>query len=1080
MARIRTANEIILSLLDYFRVSQPNLDTKPGSVARDLFVDGSSTQMGRLYEELARISSLQSLRLSIGSDLDKLGANFGATRRRGSKSSGPALLTFTNIAGDIAISAGDIVTAKNGATFIVTNGIIVSATYVNAYRAIASQYRADLDFVGITDQYAITVQTEATASGLQGNISKYTLSSTSISGVSNITNAVAFGGGQLPEDDTTFRSRVLAVFSGANTGTALGYRNAVLEDPASIDSVVVEPGDTLMTRDGTQVYTAPNGDKTIVSPGTGGKVDIYVYGSRLQQVIDSFIYIDKSNTGDPTNSKNDFVLGQIIGEESLTFAQRRLKDLAAATLPQQPINNIIDVSGTLSGANFVQKNTDSLGRITGNYELLKDTGEYAGSPWGFDRLHWISNKISAFQEEKTKGTFNGQDSLSFTDISIITAIEQRISVTNENSKANSLDRSILQLSHYPITDVTKVFNVTSGERYVIVSQNVDGGTINTTGRIKISGGSLPAKSDTLQVDYTWLFKYDPYFDYDNLSNSDNERPAIDSVDWGYSNLVKREPATLIATGSTLTVTTVHAISTVISVNKVSTHSTSVTLTSGRLSVVLPVLVTGIISVIRTADDAELWNTSKNDGTFSNMVAFLPSDTLAEFGNAVIVTYNAIDLYNATNAQGSFNADKITIVPSSQAVAGDIVEANYIANVSIILPITLLPELPAVRSSNSFDTNTQNGIGTQPNTFTFSGLNIIDQNLRQAPTRAGLTISGAISPGIINVSGTTMVGVFNIVYTVGTSGLKQNLTSAIRRSMGLNSSGIIPANLKIARLDTVEKVETSSNLDVLSVTHVYDIRGYQLNNNIFVRNESIINPELLVTEVQLPATSDNENNAPAVGDRIRISFHYSLTNDTESVSFSQSGTLYTNKIFALIDSIGISSGFTSGSSASSTLTVFNQNQPSIASRYKTIYDYTAPKSNERIAIRYNQNGLITASTLSVETVRPINADVLIKDSTRIGVDVQLYIVVTNAFINNTATVIQNVRDVITSALNANSLGTVIDQSDLIDVAYTIDGVDRIRITYFNKQDVGKGSVLSIQAQKNEYLSANEVLVNVETR
>ena len=299
-------------------------------------------------------------------------------------------------------------------------------------------------------------------------------------------------------------------------------------------------------------------------------------------------------------------------------------------------------------------------------------------------------------------------------------------------------------------------------------------------------------------------------------------------------------------------------------------------------------------------------------------------------------------------------------------------------------------------------------------------------------------------------------------------------------MGLNSSAAIPTNLKIARLDVMEKVETTNDLQVLSVTNNYDIRGYQLNDNIFVKDESVNNTDLLVTEIQLPATADNLANAPVVGDRIRISFHYVLSNDSESVSFSQSGTLYTNKVFALIDSVGVSSGFTSGASSSATLTLFNQNQPSIATRYKTLYDYTAPKSNERISIRYNQNALITEGTLSIEQVRPINADVILKAATRIGIDVDMRIVVTSAFINNTATVIQNVRDIVTAALNANALGTVVDQSDLIDVAYNVDGVDAVRIIYFNKADISGGSVRSIQAQKNQYLAANEVNVTVESR
>lgn len=90
-----------------------------------------------------------------------------------------------------------------------------------------------------------------------------------------------------------------------------------------------------------------------------------------------------------------------------------------------------------------------------------------------------------------------------------------------------------------------------------------------------------------------------------------------------------------------------------------------------------------------------------------------------------------------------------------------------------------------------------------------------------------------------------------------------------------------------------------------------------------------------------------------------------------------------------------------------------------------------------------------------------------------------VVVTNAFINNTEIVKQNVQDAVTAALNAQSLGTIVDGSDLISTAYTVDGVDRARIIFFNKAGES-GSVLSIIAGKNEFIAANTVTIEIETR
>src|ERR1019366_10262689 len=126
----------------------------------------------------------------------------------------------------------------------------------------------------ITDQYAVEVSVTATVAGSAGNISQYSLNTTSISGVSNVTNIFPFIGGYDKENDSIFRNRVLSIFSGSNIGTALGYKNLALSNSLVEDAIVIGPGDPLMTRDGTQVVKNSDGIPTIISEGSGGKVDI--------------------------------------------------------------------------------------------------------------------------------------------------------------------------------------------------------------------------------------------------------------------------------------------------------------------------------------------------------------------------------------------------------------------------------------------------------------------------------------------------------------------------------------------------------------------------------------------------------------------------------------------------------------------------------------------------------------------------------------------------------------------------------------------------------------------------------------
>jgi uncharacterized phage protein gp47/JayE len=156
-----------------------------------------------------------------------------------------------------------------------------------------------------------------------------------------------------------------------------------------------------------------------------------------------------------------------------------------------------------------------------------------------------------------------------------------------------------------------------------------------------------------------------------------------------------------------------------------------------------------------------------------------------------------------------------------------------------------------------------------------------------------------------------------------------------------------------------------------------------------------------------------------------------------------------------------------------------NQPATNSSYVADYEYKAPKENERITVNYEYNKLIVDSTTAIENGRPITADVLVKAATAIEIDVSAKIVIASSFKDKKDSVKQDVVDNITAALNAISLGTTLDSSDIIASAYNVAGLDRITITRFNKTNV-MGTKLSISANKNEYLIPGVVIVDVEDR
>lgn len=731
MVVIRSVNEIILSLIDFFQIAQPDLDTKPGTVARDLFVDGVANPLSLLYDQVSAVSQQQSLRLVVGTSLDNLAKNFGIIRKQATPSTGVALLTFATLNANISVSAGDVVIASNGFAYSVANGITISTSNANFYRSVAAKFSSQLAFAGISDQFAVEVTVVATTAGSSGNIGSFSINSTTIPGISHVTNINPFTGGSDQENDAAFRNRVLSSFSGSSVGTKLGYLNVALGTTGVSDAYVIEPGDPLMTRDGSIVTSGPNNSLIVVSEGTGGKVDISILGSTLVQNTDTFIYQDKSNNNDPTSVKNNVVLGQIASESNLTVNQKRVTDIASGILPTQPVEQLLTVTGSQSGGNFAPMTIDSFGRVFGNYQLIKDTGAYAGSPWGFDTFHWISNQITNFSEALIRGQYNGQDPVTFTGVTLIPQVQQNLSITNENSTVTS-NNSIIQLLHSPATSVTRVYNVTTGERYVITNQNLDNtGTFNTTGRIQISGNTLPSPSDGLQVDYSWIVNYDPYSDFDGLLDVNNPRTVTDSVDWGLANSIKNERVVFTKNVGTnfFQGITSHPIDSIITAKTflevdgyVQTVSSGVYI--NRLSVVISNLTkpTASVDSVRLKNTTtEIYNTAQSNGNIINSTEvvgiqvlntttiILPTDTVAQSGQRITVIANSTDVFLAGNGQSSSTGTLVTI-PSAQinTVATSItLLVTYISSVSSLFssPTT---SLPTSRVGNGYSLTNNNG------------------------------------------------------------------------------------------------------------------------------------------------------------------------------------------------------------------------------------------------------------------------------------------------------------------------------------------------------------------------------------
>lgn len=1076
MPIFRSFNDVVISFIEYLRLVQPELDTKPGTVSRDLFIDAPSQELANLYAELRSISNLQSLLSSTGTDLNKLAANFGATRSFGSFASGVATFTTNNLDVDILIPSGAIVTANNGINFKTSDNVVMSASSANVFRANATRIRSDLDLAGITDEFAVDVNVTAVTPGTSGNIGKFSLITQSIAGIANVTNLSTFSGGTSTETDAAFRTRVLSIFAGSNTGTELGYQTAISTVAGVADSVVILPGDPLLIRDGTQVTELQDGTLVVSEPGSGGKVDIYVLGTQLESQFDSFIYNDQSGRDNPADPANDIVLGQRGQDTTINVSQRRVELIASNLLPFQPVESILSVSGSSSGANFVEKFTDDTGKVRGNYELVKDTGDYGGSPFGFDKLRWISDTIELDDEEVSKGLFNGTDALLFTDVQEIRDITRDVLITNENSTTSNTNRSRVVLKHSPVISVSRIVNLTTGERYVVENQNPDGvaGELNTTGNITISGNTLPVGTDVLQVDYLWRKPFDNVFDFDNLADINTIRTVQDSVDWGFGNLVRNEPASVVDDGyGVLTITVSHPISRVISA---STYATDVSdVQSGSINA--NATVSNVIDIRRVSDNAELYNTDRSNGTLSGTTTIiLPTDTLAEDDDIATIRFNAVNIFEPDGYEaGTFDGKIITLPEGFVIENGTEVLVTYVANVLELLPESDISTLPAIRSNNSFVLDAT-VVGEQP-TSNLTSSGTITHNLRKAASHISVTADGIEANGTITISGTTRTKVVDalLVVTAG-SGFELDLRPAILTALGQNT---LPSTVKVTKLRKFERVILNNNDLVESVDNVYDIKNYKIKDNSFDLDSALADTSLNSTQVILPQTPNNVDAQLDTGDIVRVSFYFMNTSDSESLFFSRNGTQTTNKIFQTIERIAIGAGFQNAAGViNGTVVISNFNQPLSNTAYDVDYNYTGPKENERITVNFNHNALINQATLAIENTRPITADVLIKAAEAIDIDMTIRIVLLEEFANQEQTVLQDAVDAVSTFLNANSLGTTIDQSDVVNALYGVSGIDRVQVLNFSTGD--SGNLLSISAQKNQYLRAGAVTITTEER
>lgn len=299
--------DIVQSFITSIFRSNPQIKVEAGAVLRDTVIDPFSSESERLrfvmdflhrartpvlllqvddpngsgvsiavsqspykqgLQSALYLTSAADVQNIIDSAFEAFASNYGKRRRGGIASQGE--VTFYT-------------TRRPTATLLIPLGTIVSGGGVQftTTRAASIDFaRLASFFDPVSGRYQVNVPVRALTTGSTGNVGRGQISVvvTSLSGSMSTVNTAAMKGGKPQESNLVLMERVGNAIAGVDSGTARGYLQTAADVAGVIKANVVSAGDPLMQRD--------------LEDGLhrGGKVDIWVQGSNLATVTDSFAF----------------------------------------------------------------------------------------------------------------------------------------------------------------------------------------------------------------------------------------------------------------------------------------------------------------------------------------------------------------------------------------------------------------------------------------------------------------------------------------------------------------------------------------------------------------------------------------------------------------------------------------------------------------------------------------------------------------------------------------------------------------------------------------------------------------------
>lgn len=340
-------DRIDLNLSSAILRSQETLSIEPGSVTRDTIIDPASDEFSRIrflvdfihrsqsFPDLLRIDDpalsgvsvpvsqsqykqrlKQALFLTQDNDVqelidqafEKAASRYGKSRLAGKRSRGEVVFYTTRRPdATISIPLGTIVSG-GGRRYRTTEAAAITLDNIASF------------YSGVTGRYSVRASIEAEDAGANGDVIQGQIRTIvrGPTGLSVINESRTFGGKDL-ESNRDLAVRTQNAIASVDTGTEAGYRQTASEVSGAVEVEVISAGDPLMQRDFDGVVHR------------GGKVDVWVRGTQLNTVTDTFAFKFEIEQN---------VIFELIGDPS----EYRFRAFSNAISATNPIIEMLDFS----------------------------------------------------------------------------------------------------------------------------------------------------------------------------------------------------------------------------------------------------------------------------------------------------------------------------------------------------------------------------------------------------------------------------------------------------------------------------------------------------------------------------------------------------------------------------------------------------------------------------------------------------------------------------------------------------------------------------------------------------------------